>query len=29
MTNEVARSPLYEAHNAPRYERQALIRRYQ
>ena len=23
------RSPLYEAHHAPRYERQALIRRYQ
>ena len=29
MTDEVARSPLYEAHNAPRYERQALIQRYQ
>ena len=23
------RTPLYEAHHAPRYERQALIRQYQ
>ena len=30
MTEPVSgRSPLYEAHHAPRYERQALIRRYQ
>ena len=29
MSNGVARSPLYEAHHAPRYERQALIRQYQ
>ena len=29
MSNGVARSPLYEAHHAPRYERQELIRQYQ
>ena len=30
MTEPVSgRSPLYEAHHAPRYERQALIRQYQ
>lgn len=28
-TERAVRSPLYEAHNAPRYERQDLIRRYQ
>ena len=27
--HDVARSPLYEAHHAPRYERQEFIRRYQ
>lgn len=29
MSNGVVRSPLYEAHQAPRYERQHLIRQYQ